>query len=1119
MTTLPSISYLFIILLSFGISLEVKAVDLEVLSNPATFRIDDQISLVREKCAAADLSKYFEARIEISFPEGSMAMDIASFLEKNLNTLSLGNSTTICSVDFAPVKPNITASPGKLFRGDTGIITCNFSEVTNVSWSHNSMKILHSSKYNTSSTQHGSIVLYELKITDLGDSDTGNYTCSGTINGISQILSIVINIFKVEIIASSNIETFCDGSKWSISCCSGDIDSFNVTWLAEDGTGEESSNTTCTIYTMTADSTRCSFPQPRTYTCNFQRNEGARASKIITINYITKGNINISVVSPISEGKPMNITCFTDVNVEKIDLAKDTTDNVKASGKKATLLISNTSHLWSGIFICTAYQGNLSSSQTKSVEVVPLPRSEAIQVFPLQTYVKCDKPAEMKCCVFDQNYTITFRNATTDTPVGSTAKPPSSQETNVVCYSYTQLVECTPNAMSTVSCIITNKLHDYATSDSQMTIRLLDGNTCKTDDGNEIPSGSYYSVPCRTINPSQLGNIIYPCENGIRGTGKNECFSESILLELQNIKDLINGPDKENYLPLFLENILKVAKEERENIKNSPKNIEYMVEIIALIASSNINVSKPMIENFIQTVDIVVDNGPSWETVSNLSYIILKSVETVAKHLQLNDSKTINIENTSNMQLFGKVVNSDTKYDKNFLLTNLSGSVTIESGTLAGNSNTVVTIAYSTMKDLMPRNYTKKVNTLVMSTVISNFSSGITKDVFKIIMTFTKDNTSLKNPDCTWLDVDNQYWRSSGCQVLDDGDTVVKCSCDHLTSFSILMANVNATFLDKITYAGVGISIASLVLTLVIEAVVWRTVIKNKTSYMRHVCLVNIAVTLLTADIWFIIGAALEKDPRSKACTTAAFFTFYFYLSLFFWMLVLGLILFYRLIYILHDMSRRIMMIIAFTLGYGCPLLIATITVASTAPSERFTSGQFCWLDFNDSKTSLAFIIPALSIVFVNFIILIVVIVKLLRPAIGERPGREERKNLVVVAKSIAVLTPLLGTSWALGLVLSFDPTNLVIHGIFAALNSFQGLFILISTVLLDQNVRKAVRSSISTSYWSTLRTKVQTSTTNSSASSKPFRRNILKKGGGYNFHSAQGSSNDPSTNSNSAFT
>ncbi|KAG8580028.1 hypothetical protein GDO81_007093, partial [Engystomops pustulosus] len=633
------------------------------------------------------------------------------------------------------------------------------------------------------------------------------------------------------------------------------------------------------------------------------------------------------------------------------------------------------------------------------MDVVALPRSEAIQVFPLQSFVTCGGSEVLKCCVYNQNYTVSFRNNT-----ALTTGTPSTYQGNLTCYTYSQTVKCVTGAMSSISCVITNRLSDTATSQQMMSMYYLDGPTCNAMDIRymlpETPSGKNYSVPCQDINPTLLGNIIYPCKDGKWGSQINQCYSATIFLALQDVKDLINGPDVEKNLPLFLHKIVKIARDERDNIATLPKNIDYMVEIISNIGNSNATITKPMMEDLLQTVDIMVNNDTAWTSKEDQSVTVLKSIENVSKNLQFNGSIAIN-ESIHNVQLFGAVVDKRTKYEVRFLMAGLNGSVTIRNGSLPRDSNKVVSIAYSTMKDLAPQNKSKKINALVMSTVISDVSNeDLDKDIFNITMTFTKSNESLKNPDCVWLDLDNKKWTNSGCTVLDDSEKEVKCSCNHLTSFSNLMGEGDAEFLAIITYVGIGVSILCLVITLIIESVVWRSVIKNKTSYMRHVCLVNICVTLLIADIWFIIGAALapmsNANPNLAACATATFFTFYFYLSLFFWMLVLGLILFYRLIYILHDMSRRIMMIIAFTLGYGCPLLIAVVTVASTAPNGTFVSQKICWLSADiKTKTFLAFVIPALTIVFVNFIILIVVICKLLRPTIGERPRQEERQNLV----------------------------------------------------------------------------------------------------------------------------
>ncbi|XP_018423541.1 PREDICTED: adhesion G protein-coupled receptor F5-like [Nanorana parkeri] len=913
------------------------------------------------------------------------------------------------------LKANMIISPVTIFQGDTVTVDCMFGELGSVSWYLNANKISDGPKYNTSSTKQGAIVLYTLKIRSVADADKGNYTCSlnssGTLKSQSKVLG---SIKTLQISQSNDVDSFCDGPPFTLTCCSADIGEFNVSW-----------------------------------------NTSGLAA-------------NITVQSPVelSRRQNLNVTCHIDIEVANIKWAKDT--DIVASGKY--LLKDRVPSSWAGTYFCIAYQGSLSTNASLTVIVIPLPSKEEITVHPLQTYLKtCENTAlvPLTCCVNGSGYT---RNFTHGSPLIPVANPN--------CSSTSVTFNCNTKTPASVSCMIFNRRGDFATSDA-MTISYEPGpgENCKAQkELPETPSGKTYAVPCQTRDTAKLGTLTYTCRDGSWSEPVDECYSTKVFQELLNVQDVLNGTavQVQQSLSELLSNISITATSEKETIQNSSKTLELMVTIISSVGNTNVTVDKTMMKFFMETVDVVVDKPSAWEKVSNQSATILNSVETFAKNLNFTD--TISIKNESankNIQLFGQIMSKATDYNGAFSFQNVTGSVFIDKNKWPGISSSVITIAYSTMKDILPKDSKKVVNGLVMSTILGN-SSIIDGKTLTISMSFKKSNASLVAPDCVWFDLEKNIWNNSGCEPSDENGTIT-CSCNHLTSFSVLMGDPDpAGFVELITYIGVGISLACLVITLLIEALVWTSVIKNKTSYVRHVCLVNIAVTLLVADIWFIIGAALEKTKDKSACKAAAFFSFFFYLSLFFWMLTTGLILFYRLIYILHDMSRKTMMIIAFLLGYGCPLLITIITVASTEPRKRFISDKFCWLDYGNDRPFLAFVVPALTIVFINMLILLVVIFKLMRPTVGEKPGREERQVLIVIAKTMAVLTPLLGTTWGFGLGVVADPTNKVFNAIFSALNSFQGLFILVSTVLLDQKVRTAVRSSISSSYLRTLRSRVQ---------------------------------------------
>lgn len=467
------------------------------------------------------------------------------------------------------------------------------------------------------------------------------------------------------------------------------------------------------------------------------------------------------------------------------------------------------------------------------------------------------------------------------------------------------------------------------------------------------------------------------------------------------------------------------------------------------------------LQHVLSTVNTILSKPilSTWKALqqqqTNQSSQLLDSVERFSRALRPEDNTFLSI-NQTNVQMRSMVIKPGhpKAYKQSFVFadSDLWGNVAIENcqlGSLQEDSS-IVTVAFPTLKTILAQDVQGKnfANSLVMTTTVSH---NITMP-FSVSMTFKNTNPSGVIPRCVFWNFNlanhTGGWDSSGCYVNKFDEDSVSCICDHLTSFSILMSPDSAypgslleILLNIISYIGLCFSILSLAACLIVEAVVWKSVTKNRTSYMRHICIVNIAASLLVADIWFIVAATIHDlyHPFGEtACVAATFFVHFFYLSVFFWMLTLGLMLFYRLVFILHDTSKSIQKAVAFSLGYGCPLVISVITVGATQPREVYTRKNACWLNWEDTKALLAFVIPALIIVVVNMTITVVVISKILRPAIGDKPSKQERSSLFQISKSIVVLTPLLGLTWGFGLATVFQGSNAVLHIIFTLLNAFQ---------------------------------------------------------------------------------
>ncbi|KAI3364065.1 hypothetical protein L3Q82_010894, partial [Scortum barcoo] len=528
-----------------------------------------------------------------------------------------------------------------------------------------------------------------------------------------------------------------------------------------------------------------------------------------------------------------------------------------------------------------------------------------------------------------------------------------------------------------------------------------------------------------------------------------------------------------NSLPEFLMELGNVTVTLAADVVISPPDINAIAEILSNVANtlnkfSDIEILPNSMKDVLLTVGVLtIDKAKgSWDFLNNndtvkvssnsskiksVSSALLQSLETVTLHLSNNsfniDTPSILLNKTTFTDTFNADLNSSVEID-----------IPKSDGGQQAKSITVITFA-SMHNVLPPRDKDNSTSFDINGRVVLVQSNGTVNNVSFM---FDVRNDTLRNPQCVFWNFSlfNGLggWDNKGCKLVHSVNKTVTCNCDHLTSFSILMSpnSPDDTVLDYITYIGVGISMASLVICLIIEAVIWRKIRRNNTSYLRHVSIVNIAVSLLIANIWFIIGAAISKDENQSACTAVTFFIHFFYLALFFWMLASALLLLYRTVNVFDGgLSKTSMLAIGFSLGYGAPLIIAVITIAVTAPRQAYTRGaRICWLNWDESKALLAFVIPALLIVVINLLILLVVIYKMLRRrAVGDAAQAAERHVLVVIARSLAVLTPFFGLTWGLGVGTITNHYNRGIHIAFAFFNSLQGFFILVFGTLLDKKV------------------------------------------------------------------
>ncbi|XP_067239663.1 adhesion G protein-coupled receptor F4-like [Chanodichthys erythropterus] len=609
----------------------------------------------------------------------------------------------------------------------------------------------------------------------------------------------------------------------------------------------------------------------------------------------------------------------------------------------------------------------------------------------------------------------------------------------------------------------------YSYSWSRVTVKTSTENyDCRDEEIGLGKTNEEKTGICRT---GFKGTITYRCESRGWTPVQDNCVLE-VIFNLKNRAETLLVVE----IPGFMANLSSATSQNNVNITQSPATVQTIVDILFKIAdlSQATLINSIVMENYLKTVNIIVSGNVSdtWNTLNkgntteNTSIRLLSSIENISDRLK--DEFTIN---ETSIQL------NRTTIKNSFSITStLPNSTTEIVIPQVPNVTTVTIIIFTTLDNVLPTRDTN--NDSRNSDLNINGDVVVVKvdqTINNISFAFDITDQSLGNPQCVFWNFSLDGWDSTGCKVKPSVNETGKitCECNHTTSFSILMSpfSIDSKALAYITYIGVAISMACLILCLIIETIVWKSVTGNDssarnsyTSYMRHVSLVNIAVSLLIANICFIIGAAItdQEQPTSVGrCSPAVFFMHFFYLALFFWMLISALLLFYCTVMVFTEMSRARMMAIAFIVGYGAPLLIAVITVASTAGPQKYISQRACWLNWDESKALLAFVIPALTIVAINLVVLIVVLYKMLRRGVGATTQPEQKHDLVVIARCVAFLTPIFGLTWGFGIGTMVSP-DLGVHVVFALLNSLQGFFILVFGTLLDSKIRKTLARRLS---------------------------------------------------------
>ncbi|KFU86406.1 putative G-protein coupled receptor 128, partial [Chaetura pelagica] len=369
--------------------------------------------------------------------------------------------------------------------------------------------------------------------------------------------------------------------------------------------------------------------------------------------------------------------------------------------------------------------------------------------------------------------------------------------------------------------------------------------------------------------------------------------------------------------------------------------------------------------------------------------------------------------------------------------------------------------------------------------VSGNINGGNTSSIE--IAFSPKYNTSelqLHDHACVFWDYTINDWSTAGCAKRRD--QFLRCRCNHTTNFAILMAfqikYKYAKPLEYISYIGVGLSVAGLVITILFQ-IFTRKTRKSSVTWM----LVSLCFSMLTFNIIFISGienqnarnhsrdttsyhqqhlpydtanntlltSEIVDPPADSWCTAVAVLLHYFLLATFMWTAINSAQLYLLLLRAMKPLPGHFLIFMS-VIGWGIPAVVVAVTLGATyreGKALNYRQEEFCWLaaldhnrNFSVQKPMLwSFLLPVALVLLFNIIIFIKICVSVIWKNNKDLTRNKKDSFMKKMIGTISIVV-VLGITWVVGylMLISHEETSVAFSYMFCILNTTQGLQICI---------------------------------------------------------------------------
>ncbi|XP_066516636.1 adhesion G protein-coupled receptor E3-like [Hoplias malabaricus] len=326
-----------------------------------------------------------------------------------------------------------------------------------------------------------------------------------------------------------------------------------------------------------------------------------------------------------------------------------------------------------------------------------------------------------------------------------------------------------------------------------------------------------------------------------------------------------------------------------------------------------------------------------------------------------------------------------------------------------------------------------------------------------VTFTFTHQHeVSESKPLCvSW---NNTKWTEDGCELLHSNINHSVCSCDHLSTFALIMQtrpcpdDENNIVIKVIGILAVSVGLVFLSLSLVTFANYRRS------PRLTNTALINLCLNLLLAHLLFLLTQIFLRyiKPLQVLCAVLAGVLHFLFLSAFVWMFTEAVLLFIHVKNLTKLRSKKEGLNWKYLVVIGYIISLIVVGVSAVLVPDGYGSEK-CWLK-TDKDFVWSFLGPVCFILAANtllFLSILIIMTSTLKKVMNEslktkRTERDQQLFKSVVLKTMIQFI-ILGCSWVPGF---FTGCSKVLEMVFLLLNSQQGTFIFLIHCVFNQEVR-----------------------------------------------------------------